>query len=398
MLVLARHLEIYNSPRFKERQKLNHEILLFLVSDVQNISLENFNNIINDLNTNNFQVGNSRIKMFLSEKPAFEGRWKRSLHDQNQFLSSYSVYNNLSFELKKGLWLNYQVTPAYTFYQMLVYLVLFDFLLLSMYLFYLFSLQRFKLPLVNFKKSAEKLGIDINTSPIKIFGPEIAQETANAMNKLQTRIKELIENRTLMLAAISHDLRTCVTRLKLRSHFLPPSPHLSKVLEDLTDMELMIEDILNFAGEDMIKEKKTNFDIVVLLYSVCEDFMDRDFPVHISSNCQRLKYFGRRVSLKRTFMNLIQNALKYAGEVWVEIECAPDSIQISIEDNGPGIPESELQNVFQAFYRSPQAHEKHVGFGLGLTICKEVIKSHDGTIHITNRKQGGLRADIILKF
>lgn len=396
MAVLATHLEIYNSQKFQLRERLNHEMLFFLAEDPQKISVENITQIVNDFNTYKFQVGNSRIEMFLSSKPAFKKRWEINPNTHENFLEDRLVENAMSFQIKKDFWLNYQLVPVYTLYQLLVYLVLFDFLILGLYLFYLFSLQRFNLPLINFKNSAEKLGIDINARPTKIFGPKVVQEAADAMNKLQMRIKDLISIRTQMLAAISHDLRTCVTRLKLRAHFLPESPHLGKIYDDLSDMELMIEDILNFAGEDMIKEKKINFDIVVLLFSICEDFMDQNHPIHINSNCLRLTFFGRRLSFKRTFTNLIQNALKYAGEVWVDIHCADNIILINIEDNGPGIPQDELEQVFQPFYRSSRARETHVGSGLGLTIAYEVINAHNGTIQITNRDQGGLHVKIIL--
>lgn len=394
MWILGSHIDIYNDKNFQEKQQLNYAILTLLTSDPQKIPENNLKEIISAINASQLRAGRLHIILSLSEKPTFKTTWNKVTDDT--FLAPKKLQNSLSFPIKKNLWLNCKMVPTYSLYETLIYLVLLDFLVLGLYLFYVFSLHRFAEPLESLKNSAEKLGIDLNTPPEKTFGPKIVRETASAMHQLQIRIKNLISTRTQMLATVSHDLRTYITRLKLRLHLLPASERLDKITEDLNDMELMLEDVLNFSGEDILKEKKVYFDIAVLLYSVCEDLMDQGLPIHIQSNTNHIVFFGCRVAFKRMFINLTQNALKYANEVWVNVHCELKTIQIIIEDNGPGIPEAELQKVLEPFYRSAETRERHIGFGLGLTIAHEVVKFHNGKITITNRDNGGLRVTIVL--
>jgi signal transduction histidine kinase len=282
------------------------------------------------------------------------------------------------------------------FYAFLTYAIFFELSLLGLYLFYVFSLQRFKEPLRIFKCSAEKLGIDLNASPSHIFGPQMVRDAADAINKLQLRIQDLIKTRTQLLAAISHDLRNPITRLKLRTQFIEDKTIAEKIQNDLTDMELMISGVLNFTREDSFKEQKIAFDIVSLVSAVCEDFMDIGNDVTLEKNQERKVYFGRRLAFKRTFTNLIQNAIKYGEKAHVILEVDASAISIIIEDNGPGIPEDEMTLVLKPFYRSEFSRESHSGFGLGLTISNEIIRAHEGTLTLENREKGGLRVKVRL--
>ena len=392
MLLLGSHLQIYNAEKMKERQQIYHDILFFMTADPKKLPTDQLNRMIKTLNKNSLRVGDSHVILFLTDQPLFETQWNPTL-DKKQ-LYKQKIQNTFSFQVKKNIWLNGKIAPNSTLYETLVYLACLDFLILGLYLFYVFSLHRFEAPLHSLKESADRLGIDLNAAPEKTFGPPIVREAAMAITQLQTRLRDLISSRTQMLASVSHDLRTYITRLKLRIHLLPPSERIEKIYDDLTDMETMIEDILNFAGEDAYKEKKSIFDIVVLLFSVCEDLMDQGSAVHIQSNCYHRIFFGCRIAIKRMFINLIQNALKYATEVWVSVHCHEKNIQIIIEDNGPGIPEVELQQVFMPFFRSSQIQERHVGFGLGLTIANDIIRLHSGKITLTNREPKGLRVCI----
>jgi signal transduction histidine kinase len=394
MIILGSHLEIYNNQKFEERQNLYRDVLTFMITDPSTLSLEKLNEMVANINASQLTAGDSHILLSLSEKPLFNTTWASVKREKFPFENR--LQNSVSFQVHQNLWLNCKIIPIYTLYETLIYLVFLDFLILGLYLFYVFSLHRFEAPLQSLKYSAEKLGIDLNATPEKTFGPTIVREAANAMKQLQIRLRSLIATRTQMLAAISHDLRTYITRLKLRIHLLPYSERLEKVYEDLNDMEAMIEDVLNFSGEDILKEKKANFDIIVLLFSTCEDLMDEGLPIHISSNSYHVVFFGCRVAFKRMFINLLQNALKYAREVWVKVHCDDNTLQITFEDNGPGIPDADLQKVFKPFYRAPETRERHVGFGLGLTIAHEVVKFHNGKITITNREKGGLCVTIIL--
>lgn len=289
----------------------------------------------------------------------------------------------------------YDIKSGESFYSFLSYLILIELVLLGLYLFYVFSLQRFKEPLQNFKASAEKLGIDVNSPPTPIFGPKIVRDAANAINKMQLRIRELVTTRTQLLAAISHDLRNPITRLKLRTQFIKDKEMADKIQGDLTDMEMMINSVLNFASEDSLQEQKVSLDIVSLLSSICEDFIDEGKAVTMDIVPQRQIILGKRLALKRTFTNLIQNALKYGESAHVTLTVTQAHIIITIDDNGPGIPVDEIEQVFQPFYRTSTARNNHAGFGLGLSIAQEVIRVHQGSISLHNRESGGLQVKII---
>ncbi len=299
-----------------------------------------------------------------------------------------------TFLIARHLTGHYDIQAGESFYSFLSYLILLELSLLGLYLFYVFSLQRFKEPLQNFKASAEKLGIDVNTPPTPIFGPKIVRDAANAINKMQLRIRELITTRTQLLAAISHDLRNPITRLKLRTQFIEDKVMAEKIQNDLTDMEMMINSVLNFASEDSLQEQKISLDIVSLLSSICEDFIDEGQAVTMNIPSERHIILGKRLALKRTFTNLIQNALKYGKNADVTLSVTQTHIIIMIEDNGPGIPENEISQVFQPFYRTSTARKNHAGFGLGLSIAQEVIHGHQGFISLENRAKGGLRTKI----
>ena len=218
------------------------------------------------------------------------------------------------------------------------------------------------------------------------------------MNNMQRRIQDLMNSRTLLLAAISHDLRTPITRLKLRAQFIQDAEHSEKIIQDLDEMEAMIIEILSFAKNDVALEKITKFDINALLLSVCYSFIDRGYSITMNWNQSNISFFGRSIALKRTFINLIENAIKYAGQAQVTLLQNNDQIIIVVEDNGPGIPEEDLQKVIQPYYRSIHAaNSNKTGVGLGLTIVDEVVKSHNGMLILANRKpMAGLQATIIL--
>jgi signal transduction histidine kinase len=223
-----------------------------------------------------------------------------------------------------------------------------------------------------------------------------AQPIVRAINQLQVRIRTLLSDRTQMLAAISHDLRTPITRLKLRAENFQDSTQYEKILGDLAEMEHMIDSVLSFIQSES-EEAPVKFDLAVLLETIVNDMQDAGFSVHYESNINNLFYVGQIQALKRAFVNLLDNAVKYGEGAVLNLSKKDHAISISIDDHGPGIPESEMQKVFQPFYRLDDTRNKEKGgTGLGLVIVKNILSQHHGDIQLINLPKGGLRVLITL--
>lgn len=257
--------------------------------------------------------------------------------------------------------------------------------------------NRFSDPLKKISISTESLGIDTDIKPIDVYGPKAVQEVTLALNQMQNRIAELIRHRTQLLAGISHDLRTPIARAQLRTQFIEESEHKTQLLNDLNEMEKMIAETLAFAREQVKKEAKISIDLVSLLESICNDAQDLGHNVSLYSDQHRIAFQGRPLALKRAFTNVINNAIRYGESATVRIAQHKKTIEISVEDNGPGIPEEDLIAVFEPFYRSRHAKTKtNAGVGLGLSVVRDIVHAHQGEIILKNRLSRGLRVLIRL--
>lgn len=257
-------------------------------------------------------------------------------------------------------------------------------------------IQYISTPLDPLTKAVERFGYDLKAPAIQEQGsPEMCQ-VIRAFNAMQENIRSLVDGRTQMLAAISHDLRTPITRLKLRAETIDNQKLQTKVLADLTDMEYMIASILAFAKEQNSDEAEQSFDLNLLVESVCNDFEDMQKPVAFASSVERLTYIGRMLSIKRAVTNIIENALKYGKSCQVNLHMQQDTVSIAFIDKGPGIPVDKMDKVFQPFYRVDNARTPTLpGSGLGLAVSAEIIKSHGGEINLKNLKEG-LQVSIVL--
>jgi signal transduction histidine kinase len=214
---------------------------------------------------------------------------------------------------------------------------------------------------------------------------------------MQDRVRRLLHDRTQMLAAISHDLRTPITRLQLRAEYLQGTNQYDKAIADLKEMENMISSILSFARDHVRSENMERFDLNALLQTLCDDLADVGSHVVYHSELQRMPYFGRIVALKRAINNLIENAVKYGDRAEVSLKQTDKELQIRISDEGPGIPQDQLEKVFAPFYRVDTARSpKKSGTGLGLAVARDIIRAHGGEIRLYNREPHGLTAVISL--
>jgi signal transduction histidine kinase len=251
-------------------------------------------------------------------------------------------------------------------------------------------------PIDEFAHAATRLGLDPAAPPLVESGPREVREATQAFNQMQERLRRFVDDRTQMLAAISHDLRTPITRLRLRADLIEDEEIQRKVISDLDDMEAMIDSTLSFARDDAQTEQGERIDLAVLLETLCDDASDSGHrasyagPEHFPIMC-------RPIALQRALTNLIDNAIKYGGGAEVRLAKAEDQAEIAVADDGPGIPPPELEKVFAPFYRLERSRNRSTGgSGLGLAVARSIVRAHGGDVFLSNRPEGGLLARIVL--
>ena len=200
-----------------------------------------------------------------------------------------------------------------------------------------------------------------------------------------------------MLAAISHDLGTPITRLRLRAEFVDDEEQRKKMLADLDDMEKMVSLALSFARDEAASEPHAMVDLRTLLQRVCDDVADAGHGITLDIGDDAVPYGCRPAALRRALTNLIDNAIKYGRQARVSLKNDQQGVLVRIDDNGPGIPEELQEEVFRPFRRLEASRSRETGgTGLGLTIARTTIRAHGGDITLTNRSEGGLRVEVWL--
>ena len=249
-------------------------------------------------------------------------------------------------------------------------------------------------PLNALAKAAEALGRDIQRPPLSVDGPTEVRRAAQAFNAMQQRLIANIAERTRFLAAISHDLRSPITRLRLRTEMLEDNRTKERFRSDLEEMEQMVASTLDFVSSGEINEARQNIDINALLQSLQADLQDVGENVVIEGRAKHpLPGYAR--SLKRCVQNLLENAVRYGRDVTVRVEDQADSLTIIISDRGPGIPQAQLEQVMEPFYRVEGSRNAETGgYGLGLSIAHTIAKAHDGRLSLRNREGGGLEVEL----
>jgi len=303
----------------------------------------------------------------------------------------------VSYRLDGGGWVNFLTTPARVT-RLFNPRFLLAFLVMSLIVTALsvWAVRRSTGPLELFARASERLGHDMNAPSLPEDGPREVSRAAHAFNQMQTRLRRLISDRTQMLAAVSHDLRTPVTRLRLRAEFVEDDDQREKMLGDLAQMEAMIAATLSFARLDNSNEAKKALDIAGLLQSVCDDMAELGRDVTYEGP-DRLAMNGRPTALRRVFDNLVDNAVKYGDRAEVSLRKSGRKLTITICDHGPGIPKSDLEAVFQPFQRVETSRNRETGgVGLGLAVVRSIVRGHGGEVTLKNAPHGGLCATVTL--
>jgi len=252
-------------------------------------------------------------------------------------------------------------------------------------------------PLRNFARAAEGFSLDSAPTALPERGPHEIRTVAKAFNQMRSRIKALVDDRTRMLAAMGHDLRTPITRLRLRSEFLADQSLRGQMLSDLDQMKAMTDGVLSFLRDGERRGGFTAIDVATDLQTICDQFSDVGYDVRYEGPAHAT-ITARPNDLHRAVANLVENAVRHGKHAVVRLRVAPADLCIEVEDDGPGIPDASKAAMLEAFVRGDAARtmDDRSGFGLGLSIAKAIAEAHGGTLTLHDAAPHGLIARLAL--
>lgn len=271
-------------------------------------------------------------------------------------------------------------------------------LALSLSILAILILRRVTRPIKDLAVAADALGRGDDVPSLKEAGPREVKQATTAFNAMQDRLTRFVKDRTQMLAAISHDLRTPITSLRLRAELLDDDDARDNMIRTLDEMQSMTESVLAFARDDAASEAMADVDIPSLLEDCASVLRAQGSRVDFGFNtAETTTLRGRPVALKRAIGNLLQNAIIYGDRAEVSITSKEDSLSFTIRDYGPGIPEERIEEMFKPFTRMEGSRNRETGgTGLGLSIARSIIHSHGGDISLQNASEGGLIVTVSL--
>jgi signal transduction histidine kinase len=251
-------------------------------------------------------------------------------------------------------------------------------------------------PIKRMANAAEELGKNLNSPNIEeASGPSEVRQASKVFNQMKTRINLQMEERNRFLAAVSHDLRTPLTRLKLKAEKIDQPELQCAIQEDINEMASIIDTTLDYLRGDERPESDCMLDIGALVHSMVEDAAERGESVTVSGSASPIKL--QPLAIRRCLGNLIENALRYGGNASIVLGETDSAVVITIQDSGPGIPDDQLEAVFAPFYRLDTSRNRnHGGVGLGLSIARDMARKQGGDIALKNVQGGGLIATLSL--
>jgi signal transduction histidine kinase len=264
------------------------------------------------------------------------------------------------------------------------------------------AVRRLTAPVRTLAAAAEALGRDVNAPPLPEDGPLEVATAAVAFNTMATRIRRFVTDRTLLLTAIGHDLRTPITRLKLRSEFIDDDDLRAKFVADLDELEAMVSATLAFGRDSANREPLVRLDLTALMRTILDESIegrpDMANQIGFAAEPPQITVQARSMALKRAMSNLVSNAIAYGGSARVTLRPPHDGyVAVLIEDEGAGLPPADLERVFEPFIRLEASRNRETGgIGLGLSIARNIARGHGGDITLSNRMPRGLRATVTL--
>ncbi|BAN47963.1 hypothetical protein PCA10_22310 [Metapseudomonas resinovorans NBRC 106553] len=250
-------------------------------------------------------------------------------------------------------------------------------------------------PIQRLSEAAERLSDDLESPALEERGPQEVRQAAHAFNRMQERIRAQVAQRSRMLAAVSHDLRTPLARMRLRVEQVEDQALHGRLSQDLGEMSGMLNATLNYFNEQRAHEELQWFDLQALVESLAEDALDHGVEVTVSGHCAPLR--AQPLAMRSSIANLVDNAQRYAGHAHIHLEDSPTQVIVEVRDQGPGIPEAMLDAVFEPFYRLEGSRNRNSGgIGLGLTIAREAARRQGGDLQLLAPEGGGLLARLTL--
>jgi signal transduction histidine kinase len=245
--------------------------------------------------------------------------------------------------------------------------------------------------------AAEDLAANPEAAPLPESGPDEVRSVIAAFNRMQAQLARYVLERTRLLGAISHDLKTPLARMRLRTELLPDAGVRTRFVRDLDEMDSMVGSTLEFIGSLGESPKRVPVDVGALIDSLCEDFRESGAAV-ATSGAPRAPLAAHPLALRRCLANLIENALRYGGSAEVAVADGAAALRVTVRDRGPGIPDAQLERVFDPYFRLDASRNRNSGgTGLGLSIARNIARWHGGDIRLRNAADGpGLAAELIL--
>ncbi|CAN7162690.1 ATP-binding protein [Phenylobacterium sp. LjRoot225] len=259
-----------------------------------------------------------------------------------------------------------------------------------------FFARRLSTPISVLARAAERLGRDPQAPPLTIKGTSEIAVAAAAFNDMQARLRRYVDDRTAMVGAVAHDLRTPLTRLRFRIESVPEDQR-AKMAADIEQMEAMISATLAFVRDASRPAERTRLELSSLLESLCDEMAETGADTDIVERADKVVIEGDPMALRRLFTNLLENAVKFGGRARARVFHDEAYAVVEIADDGPGIPPCDIERVFEPFYRrEPSRSRQTGGIGLGLAVVRSIARGHGGDVSLTNRSDGGLTARVQL--
>ncbi|MEK1887992.1 MAG: HAMP domain-containing sensor histidine kinase [Phyllobacterium sp.] len=298
-----------------------------------------------------------------------------------------------SIRLNDGQWLNFvtPITPPHPIFSGQS-LPLFGVVAAVVIGMSIWATRRFTAPYRALERAVKRIGEDVKAPPLPELGSSEYKSAARAVNTMQAKLRAYVADREQLAAALAHDLRTPLTRIRLRLELLRNSPLRQQIAHDLNDIEGIARSVIDFASYEVVDEAPEKIDFWSLVDAVADNYSQVAFETPASRG---FICMGRPIALRRCVTNLIDNAVTYGAKAHVRLEHREADIALTIRDEGPGIPQAQLDEVFQPFRRVETSRNRQTGgFGLGLTIARNIARRSGGDIKLENATGGGLRAEL----